>query len=151
MITKAVFETPQHSLLMTSHVVLTFHFLTGPGVNIFDSWLFSNGRFRSTVFGRVVICAWSTATTVAEVIASRLQRLDVDLKKCYENDLIHLENILIHCKNILSTLNEMHFTNGIRIDCQVSPLVPIVPLVPMDDRNPHALIPDPFGKYSKPP
>ena len=43
---------------------------------------------------------------------------------------------LIHIENILSPLNGMHFTNGIPIDCLVSPLVPIVPLVPMDDRNP---------------
>ena len=34
---------------------------------------------------------------------------------------------LIHCENILSPLNEMHFSNGIPIDCLVSPLVPIVP------------------------
>ena len=46
---------------------------------------------------------------------------------------------LIHIENILSPLNGMHFTNGIPIDCLVSPLVPIVPLVPMDDRNPPSL------------
>ena len=46
---------------------------------------------------------------------------------------------MIHCKNTLSPLSEMHFTNGIPIDCLVSPLVPIVPIVPllpMDDWNP---------------
>ena len=49
---------------------------------------------------------------------------------------------LIHCENILSPLDEMYFTNGIPIDCLVSPLVPIVPLVPMDDRNHPVLLPD---------
>ena len=58
---------------------------------------------------------------------------------------------LIHCENILSPLYEMHFTNGIPIDCLVSPLVPIVPLVPMDDRNPPVLLPDPLRKHSKSP
>ena len=33
----------------------------------------------------------------------------------------------------------MHFTNGVPMECQVTPLVPIVPLVLMDDRNPPAL------------
>ena len=46
--------------------------------------------------------------------------------------------------------NEMQFTKGIPIDCQVRPLVPIVPLVPMDDRNPHVLIiPDVLGTEQK--
>ena len=36
-------------------------------------------------------------------------------------------------------LNEMHFTNGVQMNCQVTPLVPIVPLVLMDDRNPTLL------------
>ena len=46
---------------------------------------------------------------------------------------------LIHAKNILSALNEMHFTNGVPVECQVTPLVPIVSLVPMDERNPTVL------------
>ena len=33
----------------------------------------------------------------------------------------------------------MHFTNGVPMECQVTPLVPIVPLVPMDERNPTLL------------
>ena len=58
---------------------------------------------------------------------------------------------LIHCENILSPLNEMHFINGIPIDCLVSALVPIVPLVPMDDRNPPVILPDSLRKHSKSP
>ena len=36
-------------------------------------------------------------------------------------------------------LNEMQFTNGVPMACQVILLVPIVPLVPMDERNPALL------------
>ena len=73
MITKAVFEIQQ--------LVLTSHFLIGPGLNIFDtSWRFLNGPFRFTVFARVVI-ALGVLRTVSEVMASHLQRLDVDLEK----------------------------------------------------------------------
>ena len=32
---------------------------------------------------------------------------------------------LIHKKNTLSTLNEMHFTNGVPMEYQVTPLVPM--------------------------
>ena len=42
---------------------------------------------------------------------------------------------LIHKENSLSPLKEMHFANGVLMECQVTPLVPIEPLVPMDDRN----------------
>ena len=42
---------------------------------------------------------------------------------------------LIHKKNTLSALNEMHFTNGVPMECQVTLLVPIVLLVPMDEGN----------------
>ena len=42
--------------------------------------------------------------------------------------------------NSLSPLNEMQFTNGVPMECQVSLLVPLVPLVPMDERNPTVLI-----------
>ena len=36
-------------------------------------------------------------------------------------------------------LNEVQFTNGVPMECQVTLLVPIVPLVPMDERNPAIL------------
>ena len=36
---------------------------------------------RSRVCTRCQDCAWSSATTACEVMASRLQRLDVDLEK----------------------------------------------------------------------
>ena len=36
-------------------------------------------------------------------------------------------------------LNEMQFTNGVPMECQVTLLVP---LVPMDDRNPTVLKPN---------
>ena len=52
---------------------------------------------------------------------------------------IPMHSYLIHLENILSPPNEMYFTNGVSIDCQVSPLVPIIPLVPMDDQNPPVL------------
>ena len=42
---------------------------------------------------------------------------------------------LVHKENSLSLLKEMHFTNGVLMECQVTPLVPIEPLVPMDNRN----------------
>ena len=45
-------------------------------------------------------------------------------------------------ENSLSPLNEMHFTNGVPMECQVPLLVPIVPLIPMDDRNPAVLKPN---------
>ena len=40
---------------------------------------------------------------------------------------------LIRSENSLSPLNEMHFTNGVPMECQVTPLVP------MDERNPTVL------------
>ena len=57
---------------------------------------------------------------------------------------------LIHCENIVGPLNDMYFTNGMPIDCLVSPQVPIVPLVPMDDRNPPVLLPNSLRKHSNP-
>ena len=45
-------------------------------------------------------------------------------------------------ENSLSPLNEMQFTNGVPMECQVILLVPIVPLVPMDERNPTVLKPN---------
>ena len=45
-------------------------------------------------------------------------------------------------ENSLSPLNEMQFTNGVPMECQVTLLVPIVPLVPMDERNPAVLQPN---------
>ena len=42
---------------------------------------------------------------------------------------------LIRSKNSLSPLNEMHFTNGVPMECHTTLLVPIVALVPLDDRN----------------
>ena len=44
-----------------------------------------------------------------------------------------------HTQNSRSRLNDMQFTNGIPMECQVILLVPIVPLVPMDERNPTLL------------
>ena len=45
-------------------------------------------------------------------------------------------------ENSLSSLNEMHFTNGVPMECQVTLLVLIVPLVLMDKRNPTVLKPN---------
>ena len=45
-------------------------------------------------------------------------------------------------ENSLSPLNEMQFTNGVPMECQVTLLVPIVLLVPIDKRNPTLLIPN---------
>ena len=45
-------------------------------------------------------------------------------------------------KIVVSPLNEMQFTNGVPMECQVILLVPIVPLVPMDERNPAVLKPN---------
>ena len=35
----------------------------------------------------------------------------------------------------------MHSTNGVPMECQVTPLVPIIPLLQMDDRNSAVLKP----------
>ena len=43
------------------------------------------------------------------------------------------------CTQTEPYLNEMQFTNGVPMECQVILLVPIVPLVPMDKRNPAVL------------
>ena len=43
------------------------------------------------------------------------------------------------CTQTEPYLNEMQFTNGVPMECQVILLVPIVPLVPMDERNPTVL------------
>ena len=44
-----------------------------------------------------------------------------------------------NCTQTEPYLNEMQFTNGVPMECQVTLLVPIVPLVPMDERNPDVL------------
>ena len=45
-------------------------------------------------------------------------------------------------ENSLSPLNEMQFTNGVPMKCQIILLVPMVPLVPIDKRNPTVLKPN---------
>ena len=47
-----------------------------------------------------------------------------------------------NCTQTEPYLNEIQFTNGVPMECQVILMVPIVPLVPMDERNPPVLKPN---------